>query len=61
MQWRKKNNASHYKKRRAKQVGSLRPKCAIRWEENVAESRRDEERGIRVIFGEIWKSKRRIV
>jgi len=54
-------NASCSEKGRAKQVCSPRPKCAIRWEKNVAGNGREEERRIRVIFVEIWKSKRRIV
>lgn len=33
-------NAS-YNKGRAKQAGSLRPKCAIRWEDNVAGKKRE--------------------
>lgn len=54
-------NTSYSNKGRAKQAGSLRPKCAIRWEDNVEGNEREEEWRIRVIFGEIWKSKRRIV
>lgn len=34
-------NASYDNKGRAKQAGSLRPKCAIRWEDNVAWKKRE--------------------
>lgn len=37
-------NTSHNNKGRAKQAGSIRPKCAIRWEDKVAGNERERKR-----------------